>query len=169
MSASEWIGMLSAIAALAAAVFAAVELRRGLMDRRAQEAAHRNGVAVMWLPLVRPNHPDPSGEATWTYEITVQNPGPLPIRDVVVRLTFATDVHRRHYDRSVDAPIRELTMHQPVVLAQGTRTWKRIVDVPWEARELLHETTASVTFTPVDRPRQVNFMDGRAAQVGSNA
>lgn len=169
MSASEWIGMLSAIAAMAAAVFAAVELRRGLMDRRAQEAAHRNGVAVMWLPLVRPNHPDPSGDGTWTYEITVQNPGPLPIRDVVVRLTFATDVHRRHYDRSVDAPIRELTMQQPVVLAQGTRVWKRSVVVPWEARELLHRTTASVAFTPVDRPRQVNFMDGRAPRVETNA
>lgn len=165
MSASELIGMLSAVAALAAASFAAFELRRGLLDRRAQEAAQRDGVAVMWLPLVTPNHPDVSGDATWAYEITVQNPGPLPIRDVVVQLTFATDVRRRHYDGAVDASVRELTMHQPVVLAHGTRSWKRIVVVPWEARELLNRTTASVAFTPVDKPRQVNFMDGRTPRI----
>lgn len=166
MSVGEWIGLVSAVAAAAAAVFAAIELGRGLRDRRAQEAAHRNGVAVMWLPLVRPNHADASGDATWTYEITVQNPGPLPIRDVVVRLTFATDVYRRHYDGSVDAPVRELTMHQPVVLARGTRLWKRTVVLPWDARALLNRTTASVTFTPVDKPRQINFMDERAPEIG---
>jgi hypothetical protein len=165
MSASEWIGMLSAIAAFLAAGFAAWELRRGLLDRRAQEAAHRNGVAVMWLPLIRPNRADASGDGTWTYQITVQNPGPLPILDVVVTLSFTTDVHRRHYDRSVDQPVRELTLHQPVVLAHGERTWKRTVVVPFEHRDALRKTSASVAFKPVDQPRQTNYMDGRPPSI----
>lgn len=165
MRAAEWISIVSALAAFAAATFAAVELGRGVRDRRAQAAAHRNGVAVMWLPRVRPHHADHQGDGTWAYEITVQNPGPLPIRDVVVTMSFATDVRQRHYDGAVDRPVRELVLHQPVVLAHGTRVWKRVVVVPHAAWTLLHATTAWVAFTPVDRPRQTNYMDGRSPSV----
>lgn len=160
MSVPEWVSMLSAIAAVLATTFAGVELHRGGRDRRAEADAQRNGVAVTWRPIVRPNHAEASGTATWVYEITVQNPGPLPVRDVVVTFTFTTDVRRQHYDDTIDPPTRSLTLRQPVVLGNGTRTWKRHLVLPFDAREHLEDTKAVVTFTPVDGPRQTNHMDG---------
>ncbi len=157
--------MLSAIAAVLAAAFAAVELHRSGRDRRAEVHAQRNGVAVTWHPSVRPNHAEPTGSGTWVYEVTVQNPGPLPVRDVVVAFTFTTDVRRKHYDKTIDPPTRTLTLRQPVVLGMGTRTWKRYLVLPFDARDHLEGTTASVTFTPVDGPRQTNHMDGTAPTV----
>jgi len=105
----------------------------------------------------------------WVYEITAQNPGPLPIRNVVVSLTFGPEVRRLHYDGAIDRPSRTLTMRQPVVLGQGTRTWKRSVVLPFEERFLLAATTATISFTPPDTSRQTNYMDGRAPTIDPSA
>lgn len=105
----------------------------------------------------------------WVYEITAQNPGPLPIHNVVVSLTFGPEVRRLHYDGAVDRPGRTLTMRQPVILGQSTRPWKRSVVLPFGERALLEATTAAIAFTPADAPRQTNHMDGRAPTIEPSA
>lgn len=169
MTLADWINGVAAVAASAAALFAALELRHSWRDRRDSRRAELNGVAVAWHPRERPNHPEPSGDALWVFEVNAQNPGPLPIRDVIVSLIFPIEVCRHHYDGTRDAPTRTLTMRQPVILGRGTRTWNRSLVIPFDKRDLLDGTTATIAFTPADGPRQTNFMDGRQPVIGSSA
>jgi len=107
--------------------------------------------------------------AVRVYEITAQDPGPLPIRNVVVSLTFGPEVRPLQYDGAIDRPGRTLTMRQPVVLGLSTRTWKRTIVLPFGDRSLLEGTTAAIAFTPADAALQTNHMDGRAPTIEPSA
>ncbi len=161
MDASDVAAIVAALAAVLATAFAGVEVRRSTMERQDARAAERNGVAVAWAPAIRPNHSDQDGRATWVYEIVVQNPGHLPVRDVRVTVVFGVEVRRLHYDGALDEPSSTMHLTTPVVLGGGTRTWRRTVTLPFDDRDQLTSTTASVSFTPADSPRQTNYMDGR--------
>lgn len=164
---AEIINLVTAVAALAAVLVAGLEFRGVLRARRASQRAELDGVAVQWHPLVRPNHAEADGSAVWKYEITVHNPGHLPIRGVSVALTFPFDVRRIHHDATLDAPTRTLRLHQSVIIAGGTRTWRRSLRISFDDRNRLPEVTADVRFTPLRGPSRTNHMDGRPPTEGS--
>lgn len=164
MGTAEVVAIVAAGASVAASTFAAMELRLSTRDRREARAAEIDGVAVAWHPTVRPNHPDPEGNAAWTYEVVAQNPGRLPIRAVEVTLHLAGQFQRLHYDGALQ-PVTELVLVEPVILASSRRTWRRTLVLPFDQGHLLSQTTASIAFTPATGGRHVNHMDGRAPEV----
>src|SRR5215210_5504028 len=90
-----WVGSFAAVVALG---FAGWQLRS---SRRAESAARQaeiQGVAVAWRALIVPRVASSDGSGTWIYEITMNNPGRLPISNVEIDLTFPMHVSRHHYD-----------------------------------------------------------------------
>ncbi|AEG43160.1 hypothetical protein [Isoptericola variabilis] len=165
MSIADWISVAAAAIAGVGVFFAIREYRHAVRERIDKKRAELDAVAVAWHPRSVPNQPHGDGTGLWKYEVTVQNPGHFPIRDVVVELQFGLAVQRRHYDGVLDAPRRSLEMEQPVVLPGGSRTWTRNIVLPFEARHQLRNTTADVTFTTSDGTRRTNHMDGRPPTV----
>lgn len=88
MSAGDVASWVGAVAAAGAAAFAGWQLRMLRKQEARARAAEIRGVAVAWHPVVVPPKEEGDGTAVWKYDLEVQNPGSLPIRDVNVRLTF---------------------------------------------------------------------------------
>ncbi|GAA3530752.1 hypothetical protein GCM10022234_29950 [Aeromicrobium panaciterrae] len=148
-----WVGSIATVCALG---FAGWQLRSSRRAELAVRQAEIKGVAVEWRATVVPRVPDPDGSGMWVYEITVNNPGRLPITYVEVEVTFPVDVRRHHHDGHVGRPVRSFTLSAPVVVAGGNRPWKRRLYIPFESRNELKRTTAVVTFQVADGGRYSN-------------
>jgi len=138
-----WVG---ALATAVAGGFAGWQL---LLLRRQQAAAawaELNGVAVTWVQKVKPNSPDPDGSALWVFEITVHNPGRLPIRNVQVEMTFPVEVCRTHFDGTVDEPVRVVDVGLPVLAGASHHTWERKLRMEFNEAHSLRTISAHVTF-----------------------
>lgn len=156
-------GEVSTFAAAASALVAALGLwftGQQLRLQRRQEADDRivalKGVAVSWRAVSAPHKPEKDGKAAWRYEITVHNPGRLPIQDIVVTVTFQCDVMRMRYDGSIDEPTGELLMRYPVLAGGDRQTWSRKLWITYDDNTVLKETTAEVVFRDVNGVQRSN-------------
>ena len=165
MTVGDGVNAVIALATIAAVVVAGLQVRHLLRDRADARAAELDGVAVQWFPRVRPNHADADGTGIWKFEITARNPGSLPIRDVVIEMHFPLDVKRLHHDKAVDPPQSTMRLVQPIILGEGSRTWQRLLVIPFSDRAELESTTADISFTPLRATRRTNYMDGRPPTV----
>lgn len=156
-----WLTLSALFLSAAATSFTGWELRQNVRDRQETRRVETEGVAVTWQPKVRPSHAGASGRATWTYVVEAQNPGRLPIRNVTVVLKFPIEVQRVHYNDEVGASVRELELGAPALLGGGSRTWRRKVRVPFEARGRLKEIQGYITFTDADGKTHTNHMNNR--------
>ncbi|MPY80263.1 MAG: hypothetical protein GEV04_17745 [Actinophytocola sp.] len=142
-------------------IFAGWQLRIAHKQHEVERRVAYEGVAVSWLPLEAPAKPDADGTALWLYQITVQNPGKLPIQNVAVQVTFPVEVVRIRYDGSRDRPVRTLTMNHPVLGGGESRVWRRRLRIAFAARDKLKETYAHVRFHDVDgEPHSNSWPDG---------
>ncbi|MFI5912443.1 hypothetical protein [Dactylosporangium sp. NPDC051541] len=123
-----------------------------LLNRQAryERRISYDGVVVTWHPIEAPHRPWTDGNARWTYEITVNNPGRLPIDHIDVRWVFPCPVRRLHSSGILDEPSPKLTLVTPVLAGGGARSWTRQVQMPFDNRHLLAETYAEVTYVDID-------------------
>ena len=154
MGLGETATVVGGFATAAAAAFAGWQLLVLHRDRRADARAAIRGVAVAWHPVQRHHRPEPDGSAIYVYEITVANPGTLPISDVDVDLDFPVPVSRRHWDGVVDEPVTRLNMGTAVLLGGMTRTWKRELRLPFGVS--MRAITATVSFDDTSGQRHTN-------------
>lgn len=156
-NAAEWFGGLSTAGAL---VFAGLQVRslhtQTMRDRRVEA----EGVAASWRPVIAPKSADAEGWAVWHYEITVNNPGRLPIRDVEVEMTWPCSVTRVHPDYTADEPRRVLHLHTPVIAGGAVRHWDRYLRMKFEERHLLPQTEATVRFSTLDNEHHATRWGG---------
>jgi hypothetical protein len=131
-----------------------------LRRSRAQDLRKRRveieGVAVSWVPTEVPRAAqDEQGRASWVYEFTVSNPGPLPVSDVRVDVFFALKVQRVRYDGHLDDPADKLVLTTPVIAGGGQRVWRRRLLLDYAAgEEALPRTRAVVSFADPDDPQR---------------
>jgi hypothetical protein len=146
----------SAGATCVALVFAGLELRRSRAEDLRKRRVEIEGVAVSWVPTEVPRvAQDAEGRASWVYEFTASNPGPLPVSDVRVEVFFALKVQRVNYDRHLDDPIDTLVLVTPVIAGGGQRTWRRRFLMDYSAgAKLLRKTHADISFIDPDDPQQ---------------
>jgi hypothetical protein len=153
--------------------FAGLELQRSRAQDRRRRQVETEGVAVSWRPSRNPQGPregDAQGRGRWVYEITAHNPGQLPISDVVIKICFALDIERLHYDGSIDKPTRILIMTAPVLAGGKERTWNRTLLMTFAgSRTALEETTAVISFDDPEGTRHHNNWPKRKPQTGSQA
>lgn len=123
------------------------------------EQAAIKGVVVSWEPDIAPNSPD-NAWATWSYTFTAYNPSALPIRDVVVTVTFPTPIRRVHTrghgQPHVDDEADQLILRTPVLIGGRDRQWHRTVRMRYEDRDRLPETTADISFIDMKGEPHVN-------------
>jgi hypothetical protein len=150
----------AAAATFAAAIFAGLEFRRMRRQERDAEQATIQGVVVSWEPNVAPNGPEDDAWATWSYTFTAYNPSALPIRDVIVTVTFPSPVRRVHtqaHGRArVDDEATQLILRTPVLIGGRDRQWRRIVRMRYGDRDRLPETTADISFIDMKGEPHVN-------------
>ncbi|NMM16079.1 MAG: hypothetical protein HHJ14_02750 [Cellulomonas sp.] len=160
MSGSDVASWVAAAATFAAALFAGLEFRRMRRQERDVEKAKINGVVVSWEPDVAPNHPEDDGWATWRYTFTAYNPSALPIRDVVVTVTFpspARRVHQQgHGQARVDDGSTQLILRTPVLIGDRDRQWHRTVRMRYEDHDRLPETVTDISFIDMKGDPHVN-------------
>jgi hypothetical protein len=146
----------SAGATCVALVFAGLELRRSRAQDLRKRRVEIEGVAVSWIPTEVPRvAQDGQGQASWVYEFTASNPGPLPVSDVRVEIFFALKVQRVHYDGHLDDPVDTLVLVTPVIAGGGERTWRRRLLLDYSAgAKLLRKTRADISFIDPDDPQQ---------------
>jgi hypothetical protein len=95
----DWLAATSSLIAAIGLVFTGYQVwvlnRQTRLDRRVVI----DGVAVAWRPIEAPSRAErPDGTSAWLYELTVVNPGRLPIDDVHVHWVFPCDVVRLRHD-----------------------------------------------------------------------
>lgn len=91
-----------------------------------------------------PMEGDAQGHGRWVYEFTADNPGQLPIGDVLITISFTLDVERFHYDGSIDKPTRALILATPVLAGGKERTWDRILLMNFKGGHAALENTCAV-------------------------
>lgn len=146
----------SAGATCVALAFAGLELRRSRAQDLRKRRVEIEGVAVSWIPTEVPRAAqDDQGRASWVYEFTACNPGPLPVSDVRIEVFFAIKVQRVHYDGHLDDPADKLVLVTPVITGGGDRIWRRrlLLDYAGSA-EALPRTRAVISFTDPDDPHR---------------
>lgn len=148
-----WIG---ALATAAAGGFAGWQLL--LLRRQQAEAvrAERDGVAVTWVQKEKPREAEPDGSALWHFEITVHNPGRLPIRNVEIEMTFPRDVRRVHSDQHVDTSARALDLGLPVLAGSSAHTWNRKLRMEFDDAQTLRTISAKVRFIDLKGQTRLN-------------
>jgi len=156
--------VIATTAAAASAIFAALglifagrqlqiaseERKQAREERQEDRRVAYDGVTVSWQALEAPARSETDGYAQWLYEFAVQNPGRLPIQNVLAQVTFPCDVIRIRYDGSRGRPVRTLTMRHPVLAGGERRMWRRRLRIAFSARASLKETVAQVEFQDVD-------------------
>ncbi|MGI8448224.1 MAG: hypothetical protein ACR2MP_13790 [Streptosporangiaceae bacterium] len=144
--------IVSAAATCVALVFAGFELRRSRTHDQRKRRIEIEGVAVSWVPIEVPRTAqDEQGIASWVYQFTACNPGPLPISDVRVEIHFALKVQRVHYDGHRDDPADHLVLVTPVLAGGGERTWRRRLLMSFaDSRGALPMTQAEISFIDPD-------------------
>jgi hypothetical protein len=153
---AEWAGIASALVAAVGLVFAGWQLlllnRQARYDRRVAY----DGVVVSWRPVEAPDQPDANGWCVWLFEVTVHNPGRLPIDNVEIRWYPATEVCRVRYHGGKDAPTSCLPMDASVLAGGQARTWERRITLPFANKGALDDMYATVTYTTIDNDRRTN-------------
>jgi len=151
------------LVAIASASIAAVGLffagwQLLLLNRNAtyERRVAYDGVVVSWRPVEAPDHPNHDGAAEWLYELTVNNPGRLPIDHVVVRWVFPCLVQRVRGSGVLDAPVAELTLGTPVLAGGNSRKWRRRVRIDFGQRGTLPDTFAKIRYMDIDGNEHCN-------------
>lgn len=148
-----WTGSLATAVAVAFAAWQLFLLRREQAGQRQMEIS---GVVVTWTQQERPRAPEPDGWATWVFEVTVHNPGRMPIRNVEIDVDFPTEVRRLHFDGHLDRPTRTLNLGLPVLAGATTKSWIRTVRMVFAEQQSLRGIVATVSFYAMDGNRYTN-------------
>ncbi|CAN5146986.1 hypothetical protein BH11ACT1_BH11ACT1_17750 [soil metagenome] len=123
-------------------------------------APSHKGVVVSWEPKVAPNRPEDDAWAKWSYTFTAYNPSALPIRDVVITVTFPTPARRvhpqRHSGARVDEEATTMVLRTPVLIGGRDRLWRRTVRMRYQDRDRLPETTSDISFIDMKGEPHVN-------------
>jgi hypothetical protein len=154
---ADWIAMISGVAAAIGLLFTGYQV--WLLNRQARHDRRvgLEGVAVSWRPRDEPSHVErPDGTSKWVYELTLVNPGRLPIDDVLIRWKFPCEVVRLRRDGIIDSATDTLTLSAPVVVGGGRRTWRRSLLIDYGKKQDLRRTYAEVTFNDIDHRRRTN-------------
>jgi len=146
----------AALATAAAGGFAGWQILMLRQDRKATVQMERDGVAVTWVQAVRPHVADQDGFATWVFEITVHNPGRMPIRNVEVDMDFPRAVRRVHGDKQVDEPTDHLDLGLPVMAGISSKTWRRTLRLLFDESQSLRGITARVSFVDLEGHQHSN-------------
>ncbi|GHH78659.1 hypothetical protein [Promicromonospora soli] len=146
-----------AIATVAAAVFAGGQVGALLRQRRAEQRLEIEAVSITWRPTQAPYEAGPDGKALWKFEITLANPGRMPIDNVRCAITFDRPIERRHWDRTFEPPATSIELGQAVVLGQSTRVWERTLRADFTPGiRLDHRMSATIIFTDMNGDEQTN-------------
>jgi hypothetical protein len=122
-----------AVATVAAAVFAGWQVRELVRQQREVKRLETQAVSVMWEPTIAPHKPDDDGSAVWVLEITLTNPGRMPIDNVHCVLHFDRPVRRLRHDGTADEAATSLDLVQAVLLGGASRSWKRTIRARFDA------------------------------------
>lgn len=123
-----------AAATVAAAVFAGWQVRELVRQQRDVERLETRAVSVMWQATSAPHKPDASdGSAVWVLEVTLTNPGRMPIDNVHCTIHFDRPVRRLRHDGTADKPTTSLNLEQTVLLGGATRSWTRTIRARFDA------------------------------------
>jgi len=87
----------------------------------------------MWQATSAPHKADADGSAVWELEITLTNPGRMPIDNVHCSIYFDRPVRRLRYDGSADKPATSLNLEQTVLLGGSSRSWTRTIRARFDA------------------------------------
>ena len=145
------------------------------MRRRESDAAQATikGVVVSWEPDVAPHRPDDDAWATWAYTFTAYNPSALPIRDVVVTITFPSPVRRVHPQghgpARFDDEATTMILSTPVLIGGRVRRWHRTVRMRYGDRDRLPETTAEIAFLDMKDEPHLNRWSAVAGEPTATA
>lgn len=142
---------ITAGAAVVAAGAAALQLWRLRTDKLDARAAEIDSVSLQITVLERPTESDRSeGVGRYVYELTIHNPGRLPISNVTATLTFPVAVQRSHYDGSIDDASTTMVLSTPVIAPGGVHSRRRTLLIPTVEGVSLDATTATVDFSAAD-------------------
>lgn len=122
-----------AAATVAAAVFAGWQVRELVRQQREVEKLETRAVSIMWQATSAPHKADPDGSAVWVLEITLTNPGRMPIDNVHCTVYFDRPVRRLRHDGSADEPATFLNLEQTVLLGGASRSWTRTIRARFDA------------------------------------
>jgi hypothetical protein len=153
---SDWAAVASALFAAIGLIFAGRQLLLGNQQVKEDRRLGIDGVVVSWRATGAPAAADDNGFADWTYEVTVGNPGRLPIDHVEIRWIFPCLVRRLHYNGASDPPSTELHLGTPVLPGGDRRQWTRWLRINFEEATALPATYAEVTFTDIEGRRRTN-------------
>lgn len=106
-------GWIAGLGALVVLFFAGRQLQLLRPQWEFERQIEKRGVAMMWRAHDVPTGADPDGTSAANYEFTAYNPGKLPVRDVDVRVDMPVEVHREHFDRSLDEATGEILLDTP--------------------------------------------------------
>ena len=152
----QWATVASTLIAGVGLLFAGGQLR--VMNRAAalDRRVAYDGVVAAWQPIEAPREADANGSAVWLYELSVHNPGRLPIDDIRVDWHFACAVQRRQ-SGVVDLPTTTLRLHTPVLPGGGERRWQRRLVMNFaEAQAALADTYALVHYVDMEGKSHTN-------------
>ncbi|MFC8798976.1 hypothetical protein ACFT2C_14675 [Promicromonospora sp. NPDC057138] len=155
-----------AVATVAAAVFAGWQVRELVRQQREVERLETRAVSVMWQATIAPHKPDaPDGFAVWVLEITLTNPGRMPIDNVHCTIHFDRPVRRLRHDGTTDEPAPSLALEQTVLLGGATRSWTRTIRARFDAEIWLTTAMrATMTFDDMHGNPQTTSWPRRTAQ-----
>ena len=136
-----------AVATVAAAVFAGWQVRELVRQQREVERMETQAVSVMWEPTIAPHRPDADGSAEWVLEVTLTNPGRMPIDNIHCVLHFDRPARRLRHDGTADEPSMSLDLVQTVLLGGASRSWTRTIRARFDAEVwLTRAMRATVSF-----------------------
>lgn len=141
--------------AVATLGFTAVQVYILRRQWREERRIALQGVSVSWRAETAPDHADPGGDAEWVYKIKIQNPGKMPVDDILITLHLSPAVKRVHYSGRLGKPTHVLTFRQPVLPGGDYREWARRLRIRYDERSLLTETYAELKFRDVEMHRQL--------------
>lgn len=154
-----------AAATVAAAVFAGWQVRELIRQQRQAEKLETRAVSVMWQATSAPHKADADGSAVWVLEITLTNPGRMPIDNVHCTIYFDRPVRRLRYDGSADKPSTSLNLEQTVLLGGASRSWTRTIRARFDADVWVASAMrAKVTFDDMHGNQQTTSWPRRTAR-----
>lgn len=156
MDNSIWLATASATFAGAGLMFSGYQTLLARNDRLAIRQVELAGVSISWVTKEVPDHAEPDGTAAWVFAITIDNPGRMPIDEVLGVLEFPIPVRRRRYSGKLEEPTRTISLYAPVIPGNGQRGWRRELVAPWARREDVYSMTGIVSFRDLDGRHRTN-------------
>jgi hypothetical protein len=114
-------------------VFAGLQVRELVRQQRKVEELETRAVSGMWQTTSAPHKADADGTAVWGLEITLTNPGRMPIDNIHCTIYFDRPVRRLRYDGTADEPATSLNLEQVVLLGGTSRSWTRTIRARFDA------------------------------------